>query len=580
MDLPETIAAIKANPFFGTSGPRATDIMLVGESWGAEEETKCTPFIGLAGHELDRILAEAGILRASCFITNVVPARPPDNKLSAWFTTGVPIWGCVVEEVVFEGLRALKKQIEVVQPQVIVCLGAFAFWALCREAPLSKLPKKDGGHMVPSGITAWRGSMLTSRVEYGDAYKVLPTLHPSYINRSWTERPYLVHDLKARVPQALEDKWTGRMAQRLFEPPFDVALTFLETILDRADREPVKLVCDIETRGRNITCIGFATSTTYSICIPLVKLREDRGLDSYWPEVLEFELFVLLRRVLLHPNMLLVGQNFLYDMQYLSVWLALGDGIKCHFDTMCAQHTMFPGTEKGLDILSSLYCEHHVFWKHETQEWAATGTLQQLLAYNCTDTLKTFEIFSELCNLLDILNYWHQFDYMMATLHSAFDMMLRGLRRDETARVKMGQEVEAALKPREEYLLSMLPQDWVPGRQKTSWLTSPAQQRALFYEVLGLPTILHRKTKQPTIDDEALNILKEKVPLLSQVFDVMAELRSLHVFNNLYVKARKDPDDRFRTSLNPAGTETFRFSSSKTVFHRGANLQNISAGDE
>ena len=102
----------------------------------------------------------------------------------------------------------------------------------------------------------------------------------------------------------------------------------------------------------------------------------------------------------------------------------------------------------------------------------------------------------------------------------------------------------------------------------------------MLYEVLGLKPQYDRKTKELTTGDEAINDLKKLYPAFKKVFTLISDLRSIKVFIGLYIMAAMDPDMRFRTSFNPAGTETFRFSSSKNAFNRGGNMQNISSGDE
>lgn len=576
---------LELNPFYGTKGRRDAPIMVVGEVWGEQEEAKKLPFVGASGKEFDRILAEAGVNPNDCFITNLVPLQPDGGTANLFRDGGTPLWGCSVDENVQAGLRALRKQVEVVQPRLIIALGSYAFWALCRECTLTKLKKKDGGHYVPSGITSWRGSMLYSRTEYGASIPVLPTLHPAYIMRSWKERVYLVHDLKERVPKGLAGDWAGPLVTRKSEPTFDEVIDFLDGILERADnagydRAPkIDLVCDIETKNRALTCIGFATAKDWAIAIPLVKLRDDRGLDSYWPIAAELEILERVRRLLLHPKISLIGQNFLYDMDYLNVWLVLPK-IRCGFDTMCAHHTLFPGTDKGLDVLASLYCEHYVFWKNETQEWAATGTLQQMLDYNCTDTMRTFEIATVLKYLITALKKEDQWAYMLETIGTVFNMMRRGMNRSYPELLRMRSQIEKDTIPREKLLNSLIPQNWIPRKQKTPWYYSPTQTMYIFYEVLGLPRQYHKKTKEPTIDDAALDTLARKAPWLKLVFKTQSELRSLRVFRTLFLDAWLDPDGKMRTRLNPAGTETFRFSSAKNNFGRGANMQNISSGDE
>src|SRR5205807_1311987 len=56
---------------------------IVGEAYGEQEEIEQTPFVGASGYELTKMLDEAGIARADCFLTNVFNLRPPGNKIEA-----------------------------------------------------------------------------------------------------------------------------------------------------------------------------------------------------------------------------------------------------------------------------------------------------------------------------------------------------------------------------------------------------------------------------------------------------------------------------------------------------------------
>src|SRR5215204_4329374 len=60
-----------------------TDICIVGEAWGEQEERARAPFVGAAGYELTRMLDEAGIRRADCFLTNVFNLRPDRNDIES-----------------------------------------------------------------------------------------------------------------------------------------------------------------------------------------------------------------------------------------------------------------------------------------------------------------------------------------------------------------------------------------------------------------------------------------------------------------------------------------------------------------
>jgi DNA polymerase I-like protein with 3'-5' exonuclease and polymerase domains len=157
-----------------------------------------------------------------------------------------------------------------------------------------------------------------------------------------------------------------------------VALAKITELTERAASGLLELSVDIETRGGQTACVGFAWTKHDALCIPLMCVERPEG---YWTAEEEHALLLALRRLLTHPNTRVIGQNFLYDAQYfLRHW-----GFVPNFarDTMLGHHSCFSGLPKGLDYLSSLYCAEHVYWKDESKDWDPKLGEDQLWAYNC-----------------------------------------------------------------------------------------------------------------------------------------------------------------------------------------------------
>ena len=111
---------------FGSGNPEA-GIMFVGEAPGEEEDRQGLPFVGPAGQFLTRIIEAMELSREEVYICNVLKCRPPGNRDPA-------------PEEVTSCEPYLRRQIEIVQPRVICCLGRHAAHALLRtDAPLSRL---------------------------------------------------------------------------------------------------------------------------------------------------------------------------------------------------------------------------------------------------------------------------------------------------------------------------------------------------------------------------------------------------------------------------------------------------------
>ena len=123
---------------------------------------------------------------------------------------------------------------------------------------------------------------------------------------------------------------------------------------------PLYLAVDIETRSHHITCIGIAWNKREALCIPFTCEEDPTG---YWSLEEEAEIVYRLYQLFTHPGVRIIGQNFIYDIQHIIRWWNFTP--RFAFDTMLAQHVLFPGTPKSLDHLASLYCEEYSQWKGE-----------------------------------------------------------------------------------------------------------------------------------------------------------------------------------------------------------------------
>lgn len=568
--------------WYGTSGPRDARIVIVGEAWGLEESGAKQPFVGNAGNELTRMLSEAGIKREDCLLTNVVSARPPNNEMWRFFHAkdasdrGPDVRGLHPTRFVLDELVRLNKQISSSERSLVVGCGNYPLWALT-DCSGFDVPAEAEGRRCPNGIMNWRGSMWYTL----SGVQMLPIIHPSAIFKQWGLRAPTVHDLKARIPLALAGNWRPQNPPTFWAPPtFDQARLKLKNWITRAEGgERFRLTCDIETARKLITCIGFADSIHFAMCIPFVL---NGTLADYWTRGEEIELISLMRRVLTHPNIEVEGQNFIYDIQYLDAYLAARP--RGYKDSMLMHHLLWPGLPKGLDYLSSLYCQYHWYWKEDGKEWNTSGELADLLLYNCWDCVRTHEVITSLLVLIPQLGMETQWKETQARADLALRMMFRGIRIDRQHRGKLKFELTDAHNALLYELLKIIPQEWLPpwkkGAKKTFWPTSPKQQQIVFGEILGMKIPKHRKTGNPTLGKEAFEDLPLKHPEWKGLFNRLADFRSIGVFQSHFINAELDGDDRMRCSFNPAGTETFRWSSSKNAFGRGTNLQNIPRGDE
>lgn len=575
--------------WFGTSGPHDAEIVIVGESWGAEEAAAKQPFVGTSGNELDRMLAVAGIDRRQCLVTNVVPQRPQSNEMWRFFhpkttPSGHPIHGLDPHGNVRAGLTALYTQLEAFPRKLIIAPGNYALWALApscistsvlRESNRRKVDK-ELAPLVPSGIGSWRGSMWFTET-LPTRTPLLPIYHPAAIMRQWSWRDVTIHDLK-RHKQALTNDWRPNPEPIFWAPPtFDQCVSRLRLWLARMDAgEELWLAEDIETARELITCLGIGDGTNFAMAIPFVRKRDDNSFDSWWTPDQEAAIIHLLRRVNRHPNVRIVGQNFVYDTQYIQ--RDHGVTPRLSFDTTLAQNVLFPGTPKALDYIASLYCRHYWYWKEDHKEWNLSGTIEDLLLYNCMDIVRTWETAAAQRSLLAHLKLEPQMAIKMRVNDLCLRMMNRGVRYDTARRAQLTSELAHAAAGIAEELEYIIPQALVKPGHDVKWPRSPTQTKEVF-EMLGFDSVRNRKTDRPTSGKEARNVLKQKYPAWAPLFERLAVAESLD--NTLGVlRSKLDLDQRLRCSYNPAGTETHRLSSSKNAFGRGTNLQNLTTGNE
>lgn len=325
-----------------------TDICIVGEAWGEQEERARAPFVGASGYELTRMLEEAGIRRADCYLTNVFNLRPEKNDveslcgLKADALPGMPAIknGKYIRRTYAGELSRLLDELSTVRPNVIIALGNTATWALLHNTGISKI----------------RGTITSSTVLMGN--KVLPTYHPAAVLRDWSLRPVTVLDLaKAKRESIFPDIRRPQCVVHIAETISD-----LESFYDRLV-SATSLAFDIETSGNQITCIGFATDKSTSMVVPFVDNRnlDEGSKGSYWKTASDEALaWDFVRRVLDLPCPKF-GQNTLYDIHFL--WRGYGIVVRNYADdTMLLHHALQPESLKGLGFLGSVYTNHSS-WK-------------------------------------------------------------------------------------------------------------------------------------------------------------------------------------------------------------------------
>jgi DNA polymerase len=137
------LAPLRAqSPLVRGDGPLNAPVLLVGEAPGAQEVVQLKPFVGPSGQLLDQLLAERGLPRWMCYVTNVLAYRPPANRTPEQFEIHV-------------SRPRLQAEITGIDPALVITLGAVARRALVPDGPPvsechGQLERRDGRMMLPT----------------------------------------------------------------------------------------------------------------------------------------------------------------------------------------------------------------------------------------------------------------------------------------------------------------------------------------------------------------------------------------------------------------------------------------------
>lgn len=575
-----------------TNGPRDARVVLVGEAWGASEYNARQPFVGTSGQELNRMLREAGIPRETVLCCNVISEQPPNNDFTHFLFTnkevkeglaGKPYHGIYPKPSLWNSINALWNLLSTVNPDLVLAAGNIPLHILTPHcavrtfSPKSAFTQPKRSVKYPAGIASWRGSQTYSRDHNGRTYRVLPIIHPASIIREWSNRSITVHDLRSRAGRFLRGdlSWEAPPTNDIWRPTRTNVETLLNQWIAIAHHRELRLSVDIETyQQRYISVLGLGTEEV-ALCIPFFYFDSSQRCVNYWSFEDEQFIWNRARDLLQHPNVHIVGQNFIYDSQFLKRSYGI-DAIVSE-DTMVMHHLLYPGTPKALHRLASLYNNHYCYWKDESSEWNASETgAEDLWRYNCKDLRATLEAATLLKALIYQREYVEQYVWRMREWKMARKMSLKGINYDDKLRKQYQREMFTASAELESWLLNCVPESARYAPSGTPWYNSPVYLMDLLYHRLGLGSVLHKTTKRPTSDDSAINELLERRECrwLRPVLERIQALRSVGVFDSHFLAVRLGPDRRLRTQFNIAQPETFRWSSSENPFNEGTNLQN------
>jgi len=176
------LGSLRKNAVPGEGNP-AAQIMFVGEGPGADEDAQGRPFVGRAGQLLDKIITACGLKRRDVWIGNIIKCRPPETRDP-------------LPDEIIACLPYLQRQIELINPEIIVALGAHAARTLLDS---------------PKPIGQLRGIFHEYQPGIGKKpIKLMATFHPAYLLRNysdenrrkvWEDMKKVLAELGLSIPQ-------------------------------------------------------------------------------------------------------------------------------------------------------------------------------------------------------------------------------------------------------------------------------------------------------------------------------------------------------------------------------------------
>jgi DNA polymerase len=176
------LGSLRTNAVPGEGSPKAR-IVFVGEAPGADEDAQGRPFVGRAGRLLDDIIKACGLKRSDVFICNILKCRPPDNRDPK-------------PDEIINCLPYLQRQLELINPEIVVALGAHAARTLLNT-------NRSIGQLRGRFHDYYTGFVRPP-------VKLMPTYHPAYLLRNysgdnrrrvWEDMKKVLTELNLPIPQ-------------------------------------------------------------------------------------------------------------------------------------------------------------------------------------------------------------------------------------------------------------------------------------------------------------------------------------------------------------------------------------------
>lgn len=509
-------------PVFGPP-PEKNDTLFLGEAPGKDEVLVGKNFVGGSGRVLYRWAQQVGIHRDSCEVRNVVKCRP--TKLN---NEGREVDRPPTEDEMRHCLPFLSKELEVIDPNLIVALGATALYVTTGR----------------SAISTYRGRVIEGPVRKGKVegeedrrIKVLPIYHPAFIMRAQELWPLAVFDLSKTKTQAKFPEI--RRAEVSYNTSGGLRCSPEE--FKAACRRSGYLIFDFEAEGiikRKGWGLDLSTGAITVIGVASGPYTADALHNT--PENQQ-----LFRELLGDPNITKVTQNGeTFDIPY-----AERRGFEFRgrsFDTLQAIHLTNSEFEKNLEFIASLYTDMDN-WKGK--EMYKSG-FEALKLGNCKDVDVTARaalgsniaegLIAELKSLDMEDLYWNGVMPVQPVLRAMSD---RGMKQDTFKAFTFSKQAKLFAAQLGTKIGNVIGQD--------TNLDSPQQLGKLLYDVMGLPE-QKIKTKgewKRSCNDDSLDNLevivatREDLKHCRNVFNLINKRRKVKKLDSTYLETETDENN-------------------------------------
>lgn len=532
------------NTFVPPSGNPNAKIAIVGEQPGIQEIQRGKPFIGPAGRGLDECLQIVRMQKQDLYLTYVI--KDLDKPLKYYINLNVQNKYTISPEG-YQYIQELGEELKKLNPSLIISLGNIALIALCSRI----------------GINKWRGSVIESTLIPG--IKVIPTLSPETFvppKFNFLNKPLICSDLEL-ARHEYEFREIKKLKRKLvIKPTFEEAKSYLEYYYTMGLTGQI-IGIDIEVINGELDCISFSSNRLRAISIPFKGPKGD-----YFPIEQEYQLMLLIAKIIQEPEIKKAGANFIFDTQFLLRKYNIIPKGTLHC-TQIAQKISLPDYPAGLDFVTNTHTDLP-YYKQDGKQWMnqGAGTWEEWWNYSAIDALVPVEAIPKQLKILKDQENERTYERQNKLIKPLIYMSERG--------IKLNVENMILYKAEQQEKLNTLAEELNKEVGYEINYNSPKQLMEYFYGKLGIKPYKKRNAKgqyNNSIDVDALKRISRNHKIKSA--QLMLDIRGLSKRISTYLNTEKiDPDGRYRSSYKPVGAETGRIASGETIFGTGGNQQN------